>query len=295
MQETSQFHCLQLEQAKESEPHTLALELIHQPVFQFSCSDKMSSKVIDTGMMTMTSTPILLPQRYLALATDHVIQARKTVKALGDRKAPPTIPDDFNQRIYEAMRVAGWAPFHYPVHDVHLDRKMNSPVPWRFYALNQTSCLRLADCLINETNHDIDEKNNIIRMLGACGSLVLVTWLPEPKDSKRAKTPEKKTEFNEEHLAAASAATQNLMLAAKAREVDTYWSSGGILKSSECFELCNIPTQEKLLGAIFMLPELPEHVEIRPGKLRNRRGSPQQWMEWVEIPEHEEPSSRIVA
>lgn len=228
--------------------------------------------------------PNLLSQQNITLALDHVMQSRKTIKALGDKSDPPPIPEDFSERVHDAMCMAGWAPFHYPAHASHRKGGMNSAVPWRFYSLTQADCLHLADYLIDQPSLNIDEKYNVIRMLSACGALVLVTWLPEPKNySKKKVAADQWQHMNEEHLAAASAATQNLLLAAKAREIDTYWSSGGVLKSSECFQLCNIPEQERLLGAIFMLPELPESVKVLSGKLRNQRGLPKQWMKWVNL------------
>jgi nitroreductase len=236
-----------------------------------------------TWFFSMTYNPPTLSPSYMALAIDHIIQARKTVKALGDIHNPSKIPENFLQRVNDAMCIAGWAPFHYPVHESHCKRSMNSPVPWRFYSLNQASCLKLADCIIQSSANKVNEKHNIIRMMGACGAMVLVTWLPEPKNSQRAKNEEARVMINEEHLAAASAATQNLLLSAKAREIDSYWSSGGILNDSECFKLCGIPAQEKLLGAIFMLPELTQDIDVRAGKMRNKRGNNKQWMKWISI------------
>lgn len=231
----------------------------------------------------MTYNPPTLSPSYLALAIDHIIQARKTVKALGNIRKPSKVPEDFLPRVNDAMCIAGWAPFHYPVHESHCNRTMDSPVPWRFYSLNQHSCLKLANCIIHSSSNNINEHHNIIRMMGACGAMVLVTWLPEPEDSRRAKNQEARAMINEEHLAAASAAIQNLLLSAKAREIDTYWSSGGVLKDVECFDLCGIPDQEKLLGAVFMLPELEKEVEVHSGRLRHKRGNTKQWMKWVNV------------
>ena len=120
-------------------------------------------------------------------------------------------------------------------------------------------------------------------MLAGCGALVLVTWLPEPDDSERGRGEAHRTMMDEEHLAAAAAATQNLLLATKARKINTYWSSGGVLREWECFELCKIPVQEKLLGAVFMSPEVTKKVVARPGHLRDRRGPAHHWMTSVSI------------
>lgn len=212
----------------------------------------------------------------LASAVDTVIENPRTFKVMGDLNTPTPIPQGFTQRIEQAMQVASHAPYHYPANSVHLNSSMDSPVPWRFYALQQKDCLNLAEHLI--ANGDVSSENaGIIRMLAAAGSLVLTTWLPEPSH-----LPDRILEHkNTEHIAAASAAIQNLLLAATARNVQTYWSSGGALSSKTCFYLCGIPSREKLLGAIFMFPQAAvRSLEAKPGSLRNKRGEPDQWRTW---------------
>ncbi|RVU84857.1 hypothetical protein EOL70_10265 [Leucothrix sargassi] len=153
---------------------------------------------------------------------------------------------------------------------------MDSPVPWRFYALKQSDCLNLAEHLI--ASGDVkSEQAGIIRMLSAAGSLVLTTWLPEPDHLP----PETIEHRNMEHIAAASAAIQNLLLSATARNIQTYWSSGGALGRQTCFELCGIPSREKLLGAIFMFPQAAvRSLQAKPGSMRDKRGEPNQWRTW---------------
>lgn len=217
-------------------------------------------------------------------ALDGIMQSRRTVKALGDIHQPPVVPDDFMPKVKAAIESACWAPFHYPAHEVHTsNRDQNSKVPWRFYPMDQQNALKLAHKVLEHPDLDVEEVSTIIRLMAACGAMVMVTWLPEPDDSIRATSPTKLTLINEEHVAAAGAATQNLLLAAKARGIDSYWSSGGVLRDWECFEMCGIPIKEKLLGVIFLYPELPEHIDIRPGKLRNMRGSLEQWTRWIAL------------
>jgi hypothetical protein len=115
----------------------------------------------------------------LASAVDAVIQKRCTFKVMGDLDSPMPIPEDFTQRIEQAIQVAGAAPFHYPAHRIHLTSTMDSPVPWRFYALQQKDCLYLAEQLIE--NGEVKGKEaGLIRMLSAAGSLLLSSWLREP-------------------------------------------------------------------------------------------------------------------
>lgn len=214
---------------------------------------------------------------------DSVIQRRKTLKIYGDLHKPVNIPSTLKRDVDQAIQVANWAPFHYPAHKVHRKNGMKSIVPWRFYALDQKACLNLASCLISHKKVKAGKKSKIVRMLAASGSLVLVTWLPEPTAGANDKKLKKIYKRNEEHLAAASAATQNLLLAGEARGLQTYWSSGGILESQECFGLCNILEQERLLGAIFMFPESSIKHESKAGSLRNKRGDMNTWMSWVDI------------
>lgn len=219
----------------------------------------------------------------LERAVDQVIQARKSVKVVGDVDAIPEIPESFFSEVQEAMKVAGWAPFHFTAHESHLDREMNSPVPWRFYALDQKNCLRLIDSLIEHPELGLNKNVAILRMIAAYGALVLVTWLPEPENCTSDEGMTRCAMKNEEHIAATAAATQNLLLAATARNIDSYWSSGGVLKEKECFEICKIPDQERLLGAVFLAPEMPDRKGVRPGKWRDKRGTPDQWMTSVVI------------
>lgn len=231
----------------------------------------------------MTQSPESLSPSQLEIAVDQVIQARKSVKALGDVDNIPQIPDNFFNEVQEAMQVAGWAPFHFTAHDSHLDREMNSPVPWRFYALDQQNCLRLIDALLTHPETHLSKSAGILRMIAAYGALVLVTWLPEP-DGTNEQEVARAALKNPEHIAATAAAVQNLLLAATARNMDSYWSSGGVLREQACFDICKIPEQERLLGSIFLSPEMPADREgVRPGKLRDQRGTPDQWMRAVTV------------
>lgn len=231
----------------------------------------------------MTQHLEMLSASQLESAVDQVIQARKSVKMIGDVDAVLEVPDGFFTEVQEAMKVAGWAPFHFTAHASHLNREMNSPVPWRFYALDQKNCLSLINTLIAHPDLGMDKNAAILRMVAAYGALVLVTWLPEPDSSSSPEEAERRALKNEEHVAATAAATQNLLLAATARNIDTYWSSGGALREQACFEICKIPAQERLLGAIFLAPEMSGRDGVRPGKLRDKRGTPDQWMTSVII------------
>ncbi len=231
----------------------------------------------------MTQPPQELSASQLEFAVDQVIQARKSVKVIGDVDNIPEIPEGFFEEVQAAIKVSGWAPFHFTAHESHLDREMNSWVPWRFYALDQKNCLSLIDALIAHPELGMNKNTAILRMIAAYGALVLVTWLPEPETAASKEEVARRALKNEEHVAATAAAIQNLLLAATARNIDSYWSSGGALREKACFELCKIPEQERLLGAIFLAPEMPDREGVRPGKLREKRGTPEQWMTSVSV------------
>ncbi|GEM_PF-215354 len=231
----------------------------------------------------MTQHSETLSPDQLTTAVDQVIQTRKSVKVIGDVDNIPDIPDGFFEEVQAAMKVAGWAPFHYTAHTSHLDRDMDSPVPWRFYALDQKNCLRLIDALMDHPELGLNKNVAILRMIAAYGALVLVTWLPEPETGNSDEEIARIADKNEEHVAATAAATQNLLLAATARGMDSYWSSGGTLRDKVSFEICQIPLQERLLGAVFLAPDMPDREGVRPGKWRDKRGNPEQWMTSVSI------------
>ena len=115
--------------------------------------------------------------------------------------------------------------------------------------------------------------NKIPKMLSACGALVLATWIPQFYDLDECKPAQ--TATDEEHLAAASAMVQNLLLMLTAHGMGTYWSSGGQLGSELCFDRLGIPRSERLLAAVFVeYPEMQdEPLERLPGKHRDRRST----------------------
>ncbi len=109
----------------------------------------------------------------LTLAVDRVIRNRRTRKVLGNLHSPAVIPHGFSEKVDEAIRIAGWAPFHYPANKIHRQTELDSCVPWRFYALDQASCLTLAHCLLEKNAANLTEDSTIIRMLAAAGSVVV--------------------------------------------------------------------------------------------------------------------------
>ncbi len=237
----------------------------------------------------MAKAPASLNSQDFIAAVDHVIRERKTLKVLRDpndcRELSPETTQALRQAIRDSLEVAGWAPFHKPAHkEAHLREGLPSVVPWRFYVLEKPGCCALLDRLRVQAQAQADSKwsraweSKLTRVLAGTGAVVLTTWLPDPAPSGGA--PEL-TENNQEHIAAASAAVQNLLLATEARGLRTYWSTGGILRDADVFAWLGIPANQILLGAVFLAPDELPHDALEGGSWRERRGGPAEWSTWI--------------
>lgn len=231
----------------------------------------------------MAQPPPSISREAFVSTVDHVIRERKTAKILRDPEHCEATGDltQFVEAVRACVEVAGWAPFHKVAHkETHLGGTLTSVVPWRFYILEKPMCCALIAHLHAQADEQPDSKwsrawrSKIPKLLSGAGAAVLVTWLPDPSPS--GDMPEL-SENNIEHIAAASAATQNLLLAAEARGMYTYWSSGGILRDDDLFEWLGIPRSQMLLGAIFLSPDDAVYDVNEPGGLRASRGSVDDW------------------
>ncbi len=210
-----------------------------------------------------------------AAIVDGVIRARRTEKVLADAPFPL---QDARQTVEELVATAGWAPFHRVAARVHQEADaLPSIVPWRFHLLDAAGCRALRQALLER-----GDKSKIPRMLAAATALIQATWLPNPAKGEHTGLFEA-TEENLEHIAAAGAAVQNLLLAATARGIPNYWASGGALRGAEAFRWMGIPTREILLGAVFLFPADTRDAELSGGSHRDNRGAPADWSRWVEL------------
>lgn len=210
-------------------------------------------------------------------STDDAIVSRKTTKVLSDSDLPVC---DIRGTVDELIALAGWAPFHRPSNAIHQREQAGQSglVPWRMVGLDAAACRALRRSLPTEN------AGKLPAMLAAADALIQVTWLPNPPSESFQATDElpfEPTLANMEHIAAASAAIQNLLLAATARGIDNYWSSGGVwLRSAEVFEQLQIPSDEILLGAIFLFPRNVEQTQVVGSKLREQRPAVHEWFRW---------------
>lgn len=223
---------------------------------------------------------------------DRIIRARHTRKVMlsPERREEASIAwsAEHEQALRTMIEGAAWAPFHRRAHEeTHRQGSLDSVVPWRFHVLDKTACLALLDYLQVQMESNTDPRwarawqSKIKNMLSACGALVQATWLPDPADEAGEL---QLTDNNVEHIAAAGAAIQNLLLAAEARRWRSYWSSGGILRDAQVFEYLGIGASESLLGSLFLTPEEADGATLIHGGLRDQRGDTGSWSRWVQLP-----------
>jgi Nitroreductase family len=172
-----------------------------------------------------------------------VIRERATCKVLGDLAAPPTWPEEllpgYRQRLDECLAVAGWAPFHFA-------RNVDGIAePWRVHLFELAACRTLAMDL--PTLVEVPPKNRLRNLLAGCGALALVTWLPvnDLDDKSRER------QVNAEHLCAAGAYVQNLLLLLTAAGMESYWASPGLLAAPAVRNHTTIPCEEEPMAAVF--------------------------------------------
>lgn len=212
----------------------------------------------------------------------EAILSRRTTKVLVDPDKPWEVTGSLKELVPEILLAAESAPFHYPAHKSHKHGDLDSLVPWRIYCLDGEGCRRLLKWIRTK---DV-AAGKIPAMLAAAEFLALTTWLPTPGD--QAGNPDNCFDpslENMEHIAAASAAIQNMLIAATARGIPNYWSSGGLLREEYWMQLLEIPASQILLGASFFFPRedaFPHRpMEIAPGKLRSQKGKQSSWVRFI--------------
>ena len=213
-----------------------------------------------------------------------IIKQRQTFKVLAGSPANQTAAETTDLlteehrlaadvQVIQAIRDAGWAPFHY-------DRAADGMAePWRVDWLPQAKCREVAANFFQWFS-DVKPNNKLPSMLNACGSLVLVSWLPQftDQDSAGGSLTGKQKQVDEEHLAATAAYVQSLMLILTAHGMGTYWSSGGQFRTEVMRRKLGVEHDGRLLAAVFVDYQVERgSVERLPGKLRERRSPGQQW------------------
>lgn len=208
------------------------------------------------------------PANAVALV-DQVICTRRTLRV--ESEEPASYSDGLSREVIEEMlTVAGYAPFHH-------EAPSGAPEPWRCHVFDAKGCRWLRERAL-----DAGVGGRIPGLLAAASSLILVTWTPEGEASPVPGLGFEVSLKNVEHIAAASAMIQNLLLAATVRNVHTYWSSGGWLSWPSGMETAGVPEGELLLGAVFVAPASLEGVTTSPGKKHAKRTEMSRWTRWAD-------------
>jgi nitroreductase len=209
----------------------------------------------------MTQPPDGLTRADFVRAVDEAICARRTHKVLGGAGPEPQI---FAAALRDALAVAGMAPFHFA-------RSEEIPEPWRLRAFVGAGLARVRS--------ELDAAEVLYAKLPAifagAGALVQATWLPEGRPERDG-----------EHLAAASAAVQNLLLAMHARGYASYWCSAPVLAQAASAQILGVDSAEAYLGSLFFgvaLPDVEEAERGFIGKMHARRTpGAAGWSSWTD-------------
>lgn len=219
----------------------------------------------------------------------RIIKARKTQKVLGDVDHSIQFTKEnveyYNGKVIDSIKTAGWAPFHY--NRAHEDLAE----PWRVHVIWHENC-RIIASRFEDWFSDVKATNKLPAMLSACGALIIATWLPQFRGkAQQLEGVEnsiglpKQIKIDDEHLAAAAAMVQNLLLLLTANSMGTYWSSGGQFRTPKMFEKLGISSDELFLGGVFVeYPETTsESVERVSGKQRNNRSQDHAWLREIRL------------
>ena len=214
------------------------------------------------------------------MSIDNIIKTRKTEKVLSDNQQPISNNDEL---IEDLLELASTAPYHFKSNSHFTETKeLDSTLPYRFYVADSKKCRSLSDY--------IEEKEikagKIKSMLNTADVLLLVTWLPEIEDYGNVSheaIPFVGNLKNMEHIAAASAAIQNVLIGANSRRLANYWSSGGQLRNEPLRSYIGVPNDEILLGAIFIFPKgiITNDKEVIKGALRHEGKTISSWSKRV--------------
>ncbi len=224
-----------------------------------------------------------------AAVVDDVVRSRTTAKVEVEGAAP--VEGGLSRAVIEdVLATAGFAPFHHAAAGVASGEAVE---PWRCHVLDAAACRwlrqralaagvggrvpRLLGAL------DLTVRENLL--LGAASALAVVTWMPEGPSEPGPRVRFEGTLANMEHVAAVGGMVQTALVAATARGIPTYWSSGGWIGTAEGLATLGIPSGEILLAAVFFAPPALDGAEVSPGKHRDRRSPLGAWARWVEPPE----------
>ena len=172
-----------------------------------------------------------------------------TITAIATRRSVKIFTGQTLSRIQleQLVESACWAPTH----------RMTQP--WRFYVCDQIATQALGERLATDAAIasvlEPRKAQKARELLSRVGGLVLVTW-------KRHQDPA----IDQEDLAATAAAIQNLLLAATAQGLGSFWSTNPGFAHPSTLRWCGAdPDQEGFVGAIWL--GVPEQTPQPPARL----------------------------
>lgn len=174
-----------------------------------------------------------------------LIRSRRTHKLFGGQPIDRAVLDD-------VLELARWAPTH------------RLTQPWRFCVLERPAIARLADWLrtqpqiaaVPDPEKGPAKMQKLQSRLPTVGALIQATWIRHPEPA-----------IDAEDRSAAVAAIENLLLAATAANLASYWSTNPALVHPDTLRWCGIDSaQEGMLGCIWLgtLVETPPTPPRKP-------------------------------
>ena len=133
----------------------------------------------------------------------------------------------------ELVELATWAPNH------------KRTEPWRFSVLTTDRVPALAACIevaLADGTIPAAKSAKLRHIVSGLGAVVAVRWVRTPADPER----------DREDYAAVCCAVQNLMLAAHARGIASYWTTSGAFIGAHLREFWQAADGEEFAGAVLL-------------------------------------------
>lgn len=142
-----------------------------------------------------------------------------------------------DEKVHELLKLADWAPTH----------KITEP--WRFIVYSgdraKAFCLEHAELYKQYMPADSFNQDKYEKIAGN-GNYISHLLIAYMKRSKEVQIPEI------EEIAAVSAAVENLLIAATAAGLASFWSTGGMAHSKELRSFLKLGEDDRVIGIIYL-------------------------------------------
>ncbi len=165
-------------------------------------------------------------------AIEQTIRLRRTVKP--DKMNGKPIADE---EIQELLAMADWAPTHAKTE------------PWRFIVFGGNHVREFTTRhagLFKQNSTEANftqQKYDTIEKLGNNVSHIIIVWM---KRVETHKIPEM------EEIAATACAIQNILLGATAKNIASFWSTGGLALQPALHQEFKLASEDKILGILYL-------------------------------------------